>query len=64
MNIFFIISFVLIIAGICFDFAYSKRRRKIFDGKCNDLYILSRALSITGVTLLFVGVVSAVFHLI
>ena len=51
MNILIYISAFLGITGIVFDYLYCARRKKRFDGRCNDYFVISRACWITCITL-------------
>lgn len=63
MNYLYIPAIILIVIGIGYEIAYYKRKRVIFDGKCNDFFIISRALEIAGTALLFINAAIMLFRL-
>ena len=47
MKYLLIVALLMILASFFYELAYYKRRKLMFDGKCNDFFIKSRALGIS-----------------
>ena len=63
MKYLIIVAILLILVGCFYEVAYYKRKRFIFDEKCNNFFIISRGLSIAGITLLAFSSILITFNL-
>ena len=63
MKYLLIVALLMILASFFYELAYYKRRKLMFDGKCNDFFIKSRALGISGITLLILSSILIAFNI-
>lgn len=57
-------AIILIIIGICFMWAYQRRRAKLFDETCNRYFVLSVSFLISSAVMCVIDIILTVFHLL